>query len=60
MKKVHFYFLGILFLISLSSCGPKRLGCGPGRCHIENPTIEKQKNPETIISGFLCNYTVLV
>jgi hypothetical protein len=60
MKKALFYFSGILFLISISSCGPKRLGCGPGRCYIENPTIIKQKNPETILSGFLFNYCVSV
>lgn len=32
----------VLLLLSyiITSCGPKRLGCGPGRCDLEMP---KQK-----------------
>ncbi|RKS00734.1 hypothetical protein C8C84_0360 [Flavobacterium sp. 102] len=34
MKKI----LAIFVLVSfITSCGPKRLGCGPGRCDIETP-----------------------
>jgi hypothetical protein len=34
MKKI----LAIIVLMGLlTSCGPKRLGCGPGRCNIEMP-----------------------
>ncbi|MDP2161602.1 MAG: hypothetical protein Q8K02_14050 [Flavobacterium sp.] len=56
MKKI----LLLILFITFCSCGPRRLGCGPGRCHTEKPTIEKQKNPEIIVSGFFYNYTVLV
>ncbi len=35
MKKTY-----VLLLLSciITSCGPKRLGCGPGRCDLEKPT----------------------
>lgn len=34
MKKI---IIIAVLLGFLTSCGPKRLGCGPGRCDIENP-----------------------
>jgi hypothetical protein len=30
----------LLFSCFVTSCGPKRLGCGPGRCEVENPTLK--------------------
>jgi hypothetical protein len=56
MKKSTYIFLGIVF-ISLASCGPRRLGCGPYRCSVENSSeIQKstpKKNPEVRTSGFV-------
>lgn len=34
MKKI-LAILALLFFVT--ACGPKRLGCGPGRCNIEIP-----------------------
>lgn len=54
MKKILLF----LILASLYSCGPKRLGCGPGRrCNIDT-NKEKikelpQKNPEEKTSGLV-------
>ncbi|WP_188360464.1 hypothetical protein [Flavobacterium orientale] len=54
MKKLLNYIAFLILVTSLLSCGPKRLGCGPGRCDVEQlPNILKQKNPETIISGLV-------
>ncbi|MGL2962996.1 hypothetical protein ACSVH2_04140 [Flavobacterium sp. RSB2_4_14] len=41
MKKI---FLLLIVLGFLTSCGPKRLGCGPSRCSIdgEKPVLEKK------------------
>jgi hypothetical protein len=41
MKKI---ILLLLLIAVFSSCGPKRLGCGPGRCIIEkeNSVLEKK------------------
>jgi hypothetical protein len=37
MKKI----VALLLLSGfITSCGPKRLGCGPGRCEVENPTLK--------------------
>lgn len=33
MKKL---IIIVVLLNILTSCGPKRLGCGPGRCDIDN------------------------
>jgi hypothetical protein len=54
MKKL----LVLIALATLYSCGPKRLGCGPNRrceVHIQIKSIGiiPQKNPETVVSGFL-------
>ncbi|WP_370641037.1 lipoprotein [Flavobacterium anseongense] len=41
MKKILF----ILFLMAfLTSCGPKRLRCGPGRCSIETTKTNSTVN----------------
>ncbi|WP_396149089.1 hypothetical protein [Flavobacterium sp.] len=54
MKKLLLLFL----LITLFSCGPRRLGCGPGR-RCEAPTQKEklnlipQKNPEAKTSGLV-------
>jgi hypothetical protein len=38
MKKI----IALLLLFGfITSCGPKRLGCGPGRCEVENPTQKR-------------------
>lgn len=34
MKKIVLIAFGCLFL---ASCGPKRMGCGPGRCEVQEP-----------------------
>jgi hypothetical protein len=42
--------IGLILLILFSSCGPKRLGCGPRRCEVKPTPVEKsieQKNPES-------------
>jgi len=49
--------LVLIVLITLLSCGPKRLGCGPNRrcevhTQIKSIDIIPQKNPETVVSGF--------
>jgi hypothetical protein len=54
MKKILF----LIVFAALSSCGPKRLGCGPNRrCEVKTEVKSQkdtaQKNPETTISGFL-------
>ena len=54
MKKITLF----LICIFLYSCGPKRLGCGPGRrCEInikkENFQLIPQKNPEVKTSGLV-------
>ncbi|WP_353078282.1 hypothetical protein [Flavobacterium sp.] len=36
MKKIILIVIGCLVL---ASCGPRRLGCGPRRCEVKNPTI---------------------
>ena len=36
MKKIIVLVFGCLFIVS---CGPRRLGCGPRRCEVKNPTI---------------------
>jgi len=36
MKKIILILIGCLVL---ASCGPRRLGCGPRRCEVKNPTI---------------------
>ncbi|MBC8883443.1 hypothetical protein H9X57_08665 [Flavobacterium piscinae] len=48
----------LLLLITFYSCGPRRLGCGPGRrCEVpiqkENHQIIPQKNPEAKTSGLV-------
>ena len=37
MKKIVALLLLSCFI---TSCGPKRLGCGPSRCEVENPTLK--------------------
>ncbi|NNT71835.1 hypothetical protein HKT18_06360 [Flavobacterium sp. IMCC34852] len=37
MKKILVLLLLFCFL---TSCGPRRLGCGPSRCDIEKPTLD--------------------
>lgn len=54
MKKILLF----LILITLYSCGPRRLGCGPGRrCEStikkENLPIIPQKNPEAKATGLV-------
>ncbi|WP_396149098.1 hypothetical protein [Flavobacterium sp.] len=36
MKKIILIVIGCL---GLTSCGPRRLGCGPRRCEVKTPTI---------------------
>ena len=54
MKKI----LLILIVATLYSCGPKRLGCGPGRrCDVDTQKEKlkelPQKNPEVKTSGLV-------
>jgi hypothetical protein len=53
MKKIVI----LLFLSTLYSCGPKRLGCGPRRCEVdlkkEIPNSKPIKNPEVKTSGLV-------
>jgi hypothetical protein len=54
MKKLLLF----LILITLYSCGPRRLGCGPGRrCEStiqkENLNLIPQKNPEAKATGLV-------
>lgn len=52
-NKIVLIFVGLLFL---TSCGPKRLGCGPRRCEVKSSEIQKinvQKNPEMKIKSGL-------
>lgn len=54
MKKI----LLLIVFATLSSCGPKRLGCGPNRrceakTEINSQNDIVQKNPETNVSGFM-------
>jgi hypothetical protein len=47
MKKIVLIVFGCLFL---ASCGPKRLGCGPGRCEVKLPTIANSEINKTKVS----------
>lgn len=54
MKKI----LLLLILTTLYSCGPKRLGCGPGRrCDVDTQKEKikaiPKKNPEVKTSGLV-------
>jgi hypothetical protein len=53
MKKLFLFIL----LITLYSCGPRRLGCGPRGCDInvekEKHNINPIKNPEARTSGLV-------
>jgi hypothetical protein len=49
MKKITSTLLVIIACSILGSCGPKRHGCGPGRCEIQQPQkqidfLETNKN----------------
>ncbi len=47
MRKIALITFGSLFL---ASCGPKRLGCGPGRCEVKVQTSVNSEINKTKVS----------
>lgn len=44
MKRKYFFTLGVVLLLLITSCGPRRYGCNRRRCITQMPTELKINN----------------